>query len=471
MSASPDTGSTSADRRRILFIALVASFLTPFMSSSVNIALPAIGAELGADAVLLGWIPTSFVLASAIFLIPMGRLADIHGMRRVFFPGIIIFTAGTLLCAFSWSTPLLIGFRMFQGLGNAMIFSTSVAALTAAYPPEKRGAVLGISVAVTYIGLSAGPVLGGVMTHNFGWRSIFYGVIPLEVIVILLLLVDRKEWSERLPEEFDFAGSAMYGLLLLSLMYGLFLLPGPEGLIWIACTVPLAAILAAWETRTKNPLLDLRLFWHNRVFAFSNVATVINYCATFAVGFLLALYLQFNRGLDPQAAGLVLAAQPVVQAVFSPAAGRLSDRVEPGIVASAGMGVTAVGLFCLVLITETTPVAFIVASLAVLGLGFALFSSPNTNAIMSSVGREALGIASATVATSRQVGMMLSLGIAMTIFSVIIGRVQISPENHVQLMASVQVAFGIFAVLCVAGIYFSMARGKVREKNGGPGDA
>jgi len=139
MSASPDTGSTSADRRRILFIALVASFLTPFMSSSVNIALPAIGAELGADAVLLGWIPTSFVLASAIFLIPMGRLADIHGMRRVFFPGIIIFTAATLLCAFSWSTPLLIGFRMLQGLGNAMIFSTSVAALTAAYP-RKRGA-------------------------------------------------------------------------------------------------------------------------------------------------------------------------------------------------------------------------------------------------------------------------------------------------------------------------------------------
>ncbi len=471
MSTSPDTGASPSDRRCIFLIALVTSFLTPFMSSSVNIALPAIGAELGADAVLLGWIPTSFVLASAIFLIPMGRLADIHGMRRVFFPGIIIFTAGTLLCAFSWSTPLLIGFRMLQGIGNAMIFSTSVAALTAVYPPEKRGAVLGISVAVTYIGLSAGPVLGGVITQYFGWRSIFYAVIPFEIIVILLLFVNRNEWSDRLPERFDLSGSVIYGLLLLSVMYGLYLLPGTEGIICIACSVPLAAILAAWETRVNNPLLDLRLFWYNRVFAFSNVATVINYCATFAVGFLLALYLQFNRGFDPQSAGLVLAAQPVVQAVFSPAAGRLSDRVEPGIVASAGMAVTALGLFCLALITETTPVTFIVASLAVLGLGFALFSSPNTNAIMSSVSREALGIASATVATSRQIGMILSLGIAMTIFSVIIGRVQISPENHVQLMASVQVAFGIFAVLCVAGIYFSMARGKVREKNGEAGEA
>lgn len=470
MSTTTDTGHTPADRRRIFFIALVTSFLTPFMGSSINIALPAIGSELGADAVLLSWIPTSFVLASAIFLIPMGRLADIHGMRRVFVPGIIIFTAGTLLCAFSWSTPLLIGFRLIQGIGNAMMFSTAIAALTAVYPPGERGAVLGINVAVTYIGLSAGPVLGGIITQNFGWRSIFYAVIPCGVFIIYLLLSSRDEWMERSPGKFDTAGSVMYGLLLLSLMYGLSLFPGPESLFFIACCVPLVIILVFRETRTDSPLFDISLFWHNHVFAFSNIATVINYCATFAVGFLLALYLQFNRGLDPQSAGIILVAQPVVQAVFSPAAGRLSDRIEPGIVASAGMGVTAVGLFCLALLTETTPVFFIIAALAVLGLGFALFSSPNTNAIMSSVSRDCLGIASATVGTARQVGMMLSLGIVMMIFSVIIGRVRISPENHLQLMASVQIAFGIFAVLCVAGIYFSMARGKIRKREDASGE-
>jgi len=464
MSTSTDTGNIIADRRRIFFFALVTSFLTPFMGSSINIALPAIGSELGADAILLSWIPTSFVLASAIFLIPIGRLADIYGMRRIFFPGIILFTIGTLLCVFAWSTPMLIGFRMLQGIGNAMSFSTAIAALTAIYPAEKRGAVLGINVAVTYIGLSAGPVIGGIMTQTFGWRSIFYAVIPFGIIIILLLIQNRNEWMDRSPGRFDLVGSVMYGLLLLSLMYAISQFPGSECLFWIACSVPLAVFLIIWETHTQSPLFNLGLFWHNHVFTFSNIATIINYCATFAVGFLLALYLQFNRGLDPQSAGFVLIAQPVVQAIFSPAAGRLSDRIEPGIVASVGMGITAVGLFCLALLTETTPVFFVFAALTILGLGFALFSSPNTNAIMGSVSRDSLGIASATVATARQVGMMMSLGIVMMIFSVLIGRVQISYENHMQLMTSVQVAFGFFAILCVAGIYFSIARGK--SKNG-----
>jgi len=464
MSTIANPGGIRKDRRSILFIALLTSFLTPFMISSVNIALPAIGSEFGADVVLLGWIPTSFILASAIFLIPMGRLADIHGMRRIFFPGILLFTAATLFCAFSSSTPILIAFRILQGIGNAMIFSTAIAALTAAYPPGERGMVLGFSVAVSYIGLSAGPVLGGLLTQNFGWRSIFFAVVPLGVIALILMLSHRNEWTERLPERFDLAGSVIYGLMLLSLMYGLSLLPEPEGWLCIILGAPLLILLIFQEMRSENPILDVSLFWHNHVFAFSNIAALINYCATFAVSFLLALYLQFNRGLDPQSAGLVLAAQPVVQAVISPAAGRLSDRIEPGIIASAGMGVTVIGLAMLALLTEETPLLFIVAALVVLGIGFAFFSSPNTNAIMSSVKRESFGIASATVATARQVGMMLSLGTVMVIFSVVMGRVQITPEYHTQLMGSVQIAFTVFAVLCVVGIYFSLARGRLREK-------
>ncbi|MEM2123871.1 MAG: MFS transporter, partial [Methanolinea sp.] len=168
MSRREDHGKDTAERRVILLIAVLTSFLTPFMISSVNIAIPDIGSEFGADAVLLGWIPTSYILASAIILIPVGRLADIHGMRRVFFPGIVIFTLSSLLCALSSSTPMLIGLRVLQGIGNAMVYSTAVAALTAVYPPGKRGMVLGLSVAATYTGLSLGPVLGGTLTWNFG---------------------------------------------------------------------------------------------------------------------------------------------------------------------------------------------------------------------------------------------------------------------------------------------------------------
>lgn len=464
MSVPLGSRSTSIDRRCILVIATLASFLTPFMSSSVNIALPLIGEEFGANAVLLGWIPTSFILASAIFMIPMGRLADIHGMRRIFFPGFVIFTIATLLCALSDSTAMLIAFRLVQGFGGAMIFSTAVAALTAVYPPGERGRVLGINVASVYIGLAMGPVLGGVLTHAFGWRSIFLAVLPISAIVILLLLKNREEWTETHPDHFDLFGSVLYGLMLLSLMYGLSILPQAAGWGYILFGIFMLALFIRREVRVESPVLQVRLFLENHVFAFSNLAALINYSATFAVTFLLSLYLQYNRGLDPQTAGLILVAQPVVQAVLSPAAGRISDRIEPRIVASAGMGVTVVGLVMLALLAEATPLVFIVGALALLGLGFALFSSPNTNAIMSSVERRYLGIASATLGTSRQVGMMLSLGIAMMIFSVVIGRVQITPAYHAQLLSSVQIAFALFAALCVAGIYFSLARGRVRRE-------
>lgn len=464
MTDSISCRNAPVDRRCILVIATLASFLTPFMSSSVNIALPLIGEEFGANAVLLGWIPTSFILASAIFMIPMGRLADIHGMRRIFFPGFVIFTIATLLCALSDSTAMLIAFRLVQGFGSAMIFSTAVAALTAVYPPGERGRVLGINVASVYIGLATGPFLGGVLTHAFGWRSIFLAVLPISAVVILLLLKNRDEWTERNPDHFDLYGSVLYGLMLLSLMYGLSVLPETAGWGYILFGIFMLALFIRRELRVESPVLQVRLFLENHVFAFSNLAALINYSATFAVTFLLSLYLQYNRGLDPQAAGLILVAQPLVQAVLSPAAGRISDRIEPGIVASAGMGVTVVGLAMLALLTAETPLVFIVGALALLGLGFALFSSPNTNAIMSSVERRYLGIASATLGTSRQVGMMLSMGIAMMIFSVIIGRVQITPEYHAALLSSVQIAFALFAALCVAGIYFSLARGRVRRE-------
>jgi len=345
-----------------------------------------------------------------------------------------------------------------------MIFSTAVAALTAVYPPGERGRVLGINVASVYIGLATGPFLGGVLTHAFGWRSIFLAVLPISAVVILLLLKNREEWTDRNPDHFDLFGSVLYGLMLLSLMYGLSVLPEAAGWGYILFGIFMLALFIRREMRVESPVLQVRLFLENHVFAFSNLAALINYSATFAVTFLLSLYLQYNRGLDPQAAGLILVAQPFVQAVLSPAAGRISDRIEPRIVASAGMGVTVVGLFMLALLAEATPLVFIVGALALLGLGFALFSSPNTNAIMSSVERRYLGIASATLGTSRQVGMMLSMGIAMMIFSVVIGRVQITQEYHAALLSSVQIAFAFFAALCVVGIYFSLARGRVRRE-------
>jgi MFS family permease len=206
----------------------------------------------------------------------------------------------------------------------------------------------------------------------------------------------------------------------------------------------------------------MNLFRSNTVFVFSNLAALINYSATFAVSFLLSLYLQYIKGLSPQNAGLILVSQPIMQALFSPSAGRLSDRIESRIVASAGMALTVIGLLLLTLLNEETALVFIIVSLMLLGFGFALFSSPNTNAIMSSVEKRFYGVASATLGTMRLIGQTLSMGIAMLIFAIHIGKVQITPEYYAPFLTSTQTAFVVFAVLCFGGIFASLARGNVR---------
>jgi len=457
--------NNTVSKRTILLVAALASFLPPFMGSAINIALPSIGREFQMDAVSLNWVATAYLLTTAILLLPFGRLADIHGRKRVLIYGTIVFTASSLALAFSPSATALISLRALQGIGSAMMFSTGIAILTSVFPVGERGRALGINVAATYLGLSLGPVLGGLLTQHFGWRSVFLANVPLGLMVITLLFWKVKgEWAGEKRERFDLTGSIIYSLALIGIMYGFSLLPAISG-AWliIAGTAGILAFVR-WETKVKSPLLDIKLFKKNRVFAFSNLAALINYSATFAVGFLLSLYLQSVKGLNPQNAGLILLAMPAIQAIFSPVAGRLSDRIEPRILASGGMALTAAGLSLFIFISAETTLSFIIASLILLGFGFALFSSPNTNAVMSSVDQGVYGVASATLATMRQVGMMLSMGITMSLFAIYIGRVEITPEYYSLFLESIKVAFIIFTALCTGGIFASLARGKTATK-------
>ncbi|MBM4454420.1 MAG: MFS transporter, partial [Chloroflexi bacterium] len=305
--------------------------------------------------------------------------------------------------------------------------------------------------------------LGGLLTQHFGWRSVFLLNVPLGIIVIAAVFWRfRGDWAEAKGERFDIIGSVLYSLMLLVMIYGFTLLPGMLGVVFIAAGALGLAIFVWWEMRADSPVLNIGLFRKNTVFAMSNLAALINYSATFAVGFLLSLYLQYNKGLSPRDAGIVLVAAPVIQAIFSPMAGRLSDRVEPRLVASVGMGLTAAGLFMFTFLNSSTSISYIVMALVILGFGFALFSSPNTNAVMSSVQNRSFGVASATLATMRQVGMMLSMGLAMLLFALNMGRVQISPEHYPMLLTSVHTAFIVYTLLCVGGIFASLARGKMR---------
>jgi EmrB/QacA subfamily drug resistance transporter len=448
----------------ILVITCIAAFLTPFNGASINIALPAIGKEFAADAITLSWVATSFLLATAIFLVPLGRLADIHGMKRMMVTGLTVYIFSAILAAVSGSMALLMTARVIQGLSSAMIFSTSTALLVLAYPPQQRGHVLGINVAFVYTGLSLGPFIGGMFTQLLGWRSIFWLIAVLGLVpVILTFWLVRDEWAAARGEKFDLPGSVIYGIGLIALIWGFAELPDWAGFAFISSSILIFAGFIAWELKAKSPVLNIHLFIDNRVFGLSNLAALINYAATFAVTFLLSLYLQYIKGMTPGDAGLIILVMPVVQAVFSPVTGRLSDRFEPRLLASAGMGLTVAGLLMLSFLNSSLPLFYTVISLVILGFGFALFSPPNTNSIMSSVDKGSLAIASATLATMRLIGQMLSMGVAMLVLHVIVGHAQITPAIFQQFELSVRICFAIFTVLCFGGIFASLARGQLRQ--------
>ncbi len=455
--------SNTTGKNAAMLIAVLSSFLTPFMVASLNIALPTIGKRFSMGAALLGWVSTSYLLTAAMFLVPFGKVADIVGRKRIFTYGVATYTLASLLAGLSTSGLFLIGARVMQGIGGAMMTSTIVAILTSVFPASERGKALGASVAATYMGLSLGPLLGGFLTQQLGWRSIFLINVPLGLVVIALALSQLKgEWAEARDKSLDVAGSIVYGVSLVVLMYGLSLLPKTMGAILISLGLAGLAGFVRWELRASNPILDMKLIQQNHTFAFSNLAALLNYSATFATTFLLSLYLQTVKSLPPQQAGLILVARSVVMAIFSPLTGRLSDRVEPRVLASAGMGLLSAGLVLLAFLSANTGVGFIVAVLILHGLGYALFSSPNVNAIMGSVEKRHYGVASAMTGTMRLIGQMLSMGIVTLILALYLGPVEITPEQSEGFLRGARSAFLVSAILCSGGVLASLVRGKIR---------
>lgn len=449
-------------KNTVLFISIIGSFLTAFLGSSMNVALPLIGKDLSIDTVLLTWINTSYLLTATVTLIPFGRLSDIYGRKKIYLYGIFVFTVSSLLCSISRSYVYLISARILQGLGAGMIFATSTAILTSVFPIGERGRAIGLSVTAVYVGLSIGPFLGGVLTRNFGWRSIYFFSVLIGVFTATLIMLRLKEeWIEAKDESFKLLEAILYSMTLASVIYGFARLTSIAGLIFILLGFIGLSIFLTIESKRETRILDPKLFINNRVFTLSNLSALINYSATSATAYLLSFYLQHIKGLDPQSTGIVLIFQPLIQAIFSPLAGRLSDKFQPGILASLGMFFTTLGLFLLRFTDSNTPVSFIVMCTIILGFGFGLFSSPNTNAIMSSVDRKFYGIASAMVSTMRMFGQTLSMGIVTIIFARVIGRTQIQPAYYPLLIKSIKIAFTVFSILCFIGIFTSLSRGKL----------
>ena len=452
-------------KRSVLTVTAFASFLTPFMGSSVNLALPSIGNEFGANAVTLNWIVSSYMLSTSMLLLPAGRVGDILGRKKVFTAGLVIFTLTMILLTFTPNITWLIGARVLQGLGSAMLFGTNMAILTSVFPPGERGRAMGINVTAVYTGLASGPFLGGLLTRYLGWRSIFAFLVPMGIISLILIRTKMKEeWAEAKGENFDWQGAVIYGLSLAALMYGFSKLPSVAGWVITAAGLILMPLFIIREKKTKYPLFDITLISKNKVFAFSNLAALIHYAATSAIGFFLSLYLQYIKDLGPRDAGFVLMCWPLTMALISPAAGKLSDKQNPGVLASIGMAITSAGLIMLCFLSAGTSVVFVIAVLVIMGIGFSLFSSPNSNAVMSSVEKKQLGNASGMLGTMRNVGQTFSMAIALMLLALFMGQARVAPENYPQLLGAMKAGFIVFSVLCFAGIFASLARNNSLRK-------
>lgn len=458
---SPKSPAREMNKTFLLIVTMASNFFNPFMGAAVNVALKRIGSDFSMSAVGLSWVTMSYLLASAIFLVPFGRVGDIWGRTRMFLIGNIFFAIVTLLCSFATSAAMLIIMRFLQGVAAAMMTSTTMALVISAFPAKERGKVIGLNVSSVYVGSSLAPMIGGLITDTLSWRALFViNAVTSALITMMILWKLRYEWSEPIREKFDIVGTIIYMLSVSMLMYGFSSLPETPAIVLTIAGLIGLFIFAKVELKLDSPVLNIRLFTQNRMFALGNLSALINYAATFAMSFMLSLYLQYVKGMEAREAGLILVAQPVMMALVASFSGRLSDKMNPRVLAAIGMAISTLGLLILSFIGSDTSNLYIVSGLIVLGIGFGMFSSPNTNVVMSSVDKKAFGTASATVSTMRNTGMMFSMAIASLVIHSFLGDAKISIDNLPQFILSTKLVFAIFTVLCFAGVFASLARNK-----------
>lgn len=441
--------------------AMITSFIGAFSGSGIIVALPTIGGEFSADAVSLSRVVSMYLFGAAMFMLPMGRVSDIMGRRRIYTIGVALFVISNIAAGMAISVEMLYVVRFLQGCILSMVFGTGMAILVSSHKPSERGKIIGSSTAAVYTGLSLGPVISGFICEFFGWRLIFF--ITAIIVSISLWMITRvqEEWYGDKGAKFDYLGSICYMVAAPTLLYGISeIRDGFEGCYLLLFGLAAFAVFIWMQSRTASPMLNLNMFKGNRVFTLSNLASMIHYSATFALSFLMSIYLQVCCGLTPSHAGLFILLQPVMMALLSPKAGALSDKIQPGKVASVGMAITCTCLFLMSFLDNESSLVYVGVLLIFMGIGFALFSSPNNNAIMGAVEPRFYGMASSMLAAMRTYGQASSMAIVtvmMGYFSV--GMVDNGSDSTAFLQAMSH-SFYLFAALSALGIMASLARNR-----------
>ncbi|SDK49877.1 Major Facilitator Superfamily protein [Maridesulfovibrio ferrireducens] len=446
-----------AKKKGVILAVSVTQFTMPFMFSAVGIALPAIGREFGASGLDLSLIESIYIGGVAALLLPFGRFSDMHGRQPVFRLGVLLYAIFTLLLGFSQDINTVILLRLGQGISGALAIATNMALLTDCVPLKERGRAMGLAVAAVYVGLSVGPYLGGLIATHLGWRWIFYmGTIPLGISYIVAHRSLNGKFRSS-DEKFDYAGSAVVIFSVAALVFGgTSLNAGWPGVVMLLSGVVGFTVFIFMQDRTEFPLVDLVLFKERRDFSDAALVQFISYAGTFGIVFLFSLYLQSVKAMTPHQAGVVLVVQPIVQAVLSPLVGRLSDNFYPRIIAMAGMIVCTIGSIMGAAVGPETSLAYLYTMFVVLGVGFALFSSPNMIIMMGSVPPSRFGFASAITGGLRTLGMVASMVIIAIFISIYMGDTLVSPESAVSYMKVMHYSLITLSGLCVLGVIISI---------------
>ncbi len=440
----------------ILLICSVLSFFTVFAVNAVMVVVPSIAGEFHMSNIVQNWVIIIFLLVVAVLSVPAGQISGKYGLKKVTILSVILFIIISIVNVLVTSSEQFLLCRVVLGISLSFINVTSMAMIVSAFAPEERGKALGINITGVYVGLSLSPVLGGILNYQLGWRSVvLFGVPFLFVILALLLTKIDEEWITFEDVALDYKGSLFYGVGMVLFMYGFTILNEPLGVILTVVGIIVLLMFAFVELRVDNPVFDIR-FFKNRKFLSANFASLCAYLATFAVTTILNYHLQYIKGFDSQLSGIILLVAPICQVIIAPIAGRLSDRYVPQILAAIGMGLGTVSLVLFSFLDFATSLEFLVISMILYGIGFGLFSPPNTNVIMGSVPPKDTSVASAAVATMRTVGQAMSMGILTLVFAFIMGNVAITPEVHPLLVQSSQITCLICVALCVASVFASL---------------
>lgn len=439
----------------ILVICTVLSFFTVFAVNAVTIVIPSIASEYHMSNIIQNWVTIIFLLVVAVLSVPAGQISGKYGLKKVTIVSVILFIIISIANVLVTSQEQFLACRLILGISLAFINVTSMAMIVSAFPPEERGTALGINITGVYIGLSLSPVLGGILNYNLGWRSVvLFGVPFLFVILVLLLTRISDEWITFKGIPIDIKGSLSYGVGMALFMYGFTILNTQQGIILTVLGIAILVVFGIIELRQNHPVFDIR-FFKNHKFLSANFASLCAYLATYAVTTILNYHLQYIKGLDSQTAGIILLAAPLCQVVLAPIAGRLSDKFVPQIIAAMGMALGTISLFLFSSLNGQTPIEYLIISMIIYGIGFGLFSPPNTNVIMGSVPPKDTSIASASVATMRTVGQAMSMGILTLVFAFVMGDVPIIEQFYPLLTQSCQITCIICVVLCVLSVFAS----------------